>query len=391
MKPKIKAIYPVYRVSSDTIRVGAQIGISGDIKDQDGCITYLLQLCGGQHSIDDVLQILRTKYPYITRVQIEKAIQELDNQCYLEDAARQPDPELSDYDLERYEGNINYFSHFCRLKDDKFGFQTALKKSRVCLLGLGGGGSYILLHLAALGVGRIVAVDYDKIELGNLNRQVLYAEKDLGRSKAEVAYSLIKAFNPTIEFQAYEKHITSPRDVLEVADGCDLIIGAIDEPHLQVQRWINQAALQLQIPVIFGASQITKGRVFSVFPGETGCIDCLALHFRQTDPNFESQFWGFWHSGFRPVTVATSPNISMITSMIATETLNYLTGIRPCLSAGKMYQIDFLQQNSSVLFEWPRYPDKCPTCGKGSYEDWDFFTKLDQETDSSLNSRTNGE
>src|SRR6187549_599537 len=87
--------------------------------------------------------------------------------------------------------------------------QKRLKAARVLCIGAGGLGSPAALYLAAAGVGRLGLVDFDRVDLTNLQRQILYGTKDIGRSKLESARERITAVNPEIHVDTYETALTS--------------------------------------------------------------------------------------------------------------------------------------------------------------------------------------
>ena len=99
---------------------------------------------------------------------------------------------LSKIEKERYSRNIDFFGHYAPFEKNKFSYQETLRKSKVILLGCGGLGSHILFELVAMGVGEIKIVDFDKIELANFNRQILFKEKDIGLIKTEAAQKIFK-------------------------------------------------------------------------------------------------------------------------------------------------------------------------------------------------------
>src|SRR3546814_13820623 len=84
--------------------------------------------------------------------------------------------------------------------------QTMLQRSRVLVIGAGGLGCPALQYLAAAGVGKIIILDHDKIELSNLQRQVLFATSETGLFKATVAATKLRLMNPEIEIPGYRKH-----------------------------------------------------------------------------------------------------------------------------------------------------------------------------------------
>jgi len=96
--------------------------------------------------------------------------------------------------------------------------QVKLLESKVAVVGLGGLGSLVSMYLAALGVGKLIVVDYDEVGVENLNRQILYTTDDIGKSKATVAGERLKALNPLVEVEARNARITRD-NVAEVLEG----------------------------------------------------------------------------------------------------------------------------------------------------------------------------
>lgn len=240
-------------------------------------------------------------------------------------------------------------------------------------MGLGGGGSNILTMLAGLGPKKIIIADYDVVEESNLGRQLLYKEADVGTAKVEVAAKAISEINKDIIIEAHDKKIEKPDDVLEIIDGVDLVICAIDEPPFIAQRIVNEAIIKANVPCVFGASQVSRGRVFTVKPGETGCFDCLNLHYSMHDPQFVEQFIAFRDINFSPPTIAYAPAIFQLTSAIVDEAVRVITGYAEPRSLGTQYEINFEDGSSFQHPSWPRYEKQCPTCGAGKKEDWEIF------------------
>lgn len=99
--------------------------------------------------------------------------------------------------------------------------QEKLKKARVFIAGAGGLGSSSATYLAAAGVGTLRIVDHDKVELSNLNRQVLHWPEDIGQKKVSSAKGKLKQLNPQVKIEAVEERITEA-NVSKLVDGCDL-------------------------------------------------------------------------------------------------------------------------------------------------------------------------
>ena len=155
--------------------------------------------------------------------------------------------------------------------------------------------------------------------------------------------------------------------------GVDLVICAIDEPPFTAQRIVNQAIVEAKVPCVFGASQVSRGRVFTVIPEKTGCFDCLNLKYSKNDPQFLEQFIGFRNVDFNPPTIAYAPAIFQLTAAIVDEAVRVLTHYAKPRSLGTQYEVNYEDGSSFTHPSWERQASECPTCGSGSIEDWEIF------------------
>ena len=372
-RPRVKSIYPVYKVKGDVFRVGAQLGITTQFRDPENQLWTMIGLMDGARSIPEVTDCMLQRYPHLSRQDVLDGIDRLDKAGLLEHG------EDSDYDeernpLHRYIGNVNYFTHFLRLTDSRSQFQDKLAAARVCLLGLGGAGSNILKLLVGLGVGEIRAVDYDRVEISNLNRQFFYSEADIGRLKTEAAARTVSQMNSCVKLETINQKLTSSDQIADLIRGSDLVISTIDEPHFLALRRVNRACVKERIKCLFGVMQITRGRVFSIDPFQSGCFDCLNVHYHKIDPLFVDQFRGFHESNFKHQHIAFGPDIYVLCGRMANEAARIITGHMEPFSFGKQVEIDFKTGKSYVLRTWPRYPEECPTCGSGTEDQWPAFS-----------------
>lgn len=370
---RIKPIYPVYRVTETTFRIGAQFRVTVEIDDAEGHMWTLVHLLDGTRDLSAVTAAMQATFPALSPADVQDGIHALDELDFLEYVEPSEYDGVSETDLSRYCGNINYFSHFAKLGESPSQPQDRLREATVVLLGLGGGGSNILPLLAATGVGHIVAVDYDRVELTNLNRQCLFREADIGQLKTLAAARVIADMNSTTRVDTVSMRIDASEDVRSVIKGADLVVCAIDEPPFLAQRRVNHACIAENIPCLYGLSMVTSGRMFSVIPHESGCVDCLNVHYSKHDPVFVEQFKGFMDSGFVGPTVAFAPHIVRLSGLIATEAVRLLTNYTPPQSIGRQVEFDFESGEMSTLTSWPRYEQDCPTCGSGSAADWPIF------------------
>jgi len=148
--------------------------------------------------------------------------------------------------------------------------QQKLKAASALIVGAGGLGSPAALYLAAAGVGALFVVDPDDVDRSNLQRQILYAEKDVGRSKAETAADRLAALNPHIFIAGYNGAFdASTAD--ELVEGVDMVLDGTDD--FAVRYEVNAACVRHGKPLISGAIGRWTGQV-GVFAGQP-CYRCL--------------------------------------------------------------------------------------------------------------------
>lgn len=367
LQPRIKPIYPVYRLDEQTFRIGAQLGITVELADPAGHGWALVNLMDGTRTARELVADMQTRFPEVSAGDVERFVAMLDAEGVVENA--RPAPSLD----ERWDGNVNYFRHYARLGDGAETPQERLRRSRVVLLGLGGGGSTILPILAASGVGSILGVDYDRVERSNLNRQFLFRESDVGSYKTDAAARVMAEINSDVEFTTETLKVEAAEDVAPLVRGADLVICALDEPPFLAQRRVNRACVQEGVTCVYGFSQVSRGRVFTVIPGRSGCVDCLNIYYSKRDERFVAQFAGFQDSDFSPPTIAFSPDIVRLCGMIVVEAVRLLTSYAPPKSIATQFEVDLEADTAKPLLDWPRFPDECPTCGAGHEADWPVF------------------
>jgi molybdopterin/thiamine biosynthesis adenylyltransferase len=219
--------------------------------------------------------------------------------------------------------------------------QEKLKKARVFIAGAGGLGSSSATYLAAAGVGTLRIVDHDRVELSNLNRQVLHWPDNIGQTKVSSAESKLKQLNPQVKIEAIEEKITQA-NISKLVAGCDLIVDAMD--NLPTRYLLNKTAIEKNIPFFHGAVYGFEGRAMTVIPGKTACLRCV---YRGAIP--EEEF---------PVIGVTPAVIGCIQ---ATEVIKYLVGMGQLL-ANRLLVYDGLNMKFTE-FKVKKDPD-CPHCGK---------------------------
>lgn len=224
--------------------------------------------------------------------------------------------------------------------------QRRLKSSRVLLVGAGGLGSPVALYLAAAGVGTIGLVDYDDVDLSNLQRQILHGSAAIGSSKLDSASDRLRDINPNVDVALYATRLTSA-NALEIARGYDLIVDGTD--NFATRYLVNDTSVLLGIPNVYGAVHRFEGQA-SVFGTSTGpCYRCL---FREPPPpDLVPNCADAGVLGVVP---------GLIGTVQATEVIKLLLGLGDTL-AGRLLTIDALTMAFRTI-EIHRDPE-CPACG----------------------------
>lgn len=150
--------------------------------------------------------------------------------------------------------------------------QKKLKAAKVLMIGAGGLGSPLGLYLTAAGVGKIGIVDFDVVDLTNLQRQVLHSTQDVGRPKLDSARETLTGINPNVEIETYEERLSSENALRLFAD-YDVIVDGTD--NFPTQYLVNDACVLLGKPNVYGSILRFDGQV-SVFDAKRGpCYRCL--------------------------------------------------------------------------------------------------------------------
>ncbi len=152
--------------------------------------------------------------------------------------------------------------------------QLRLMQGRAVLCGCGALGTVIAETLVRAGVGTIRLVDRDFVEVSNLQRQILFDEADVAAQlpKAVAAAAKLRRINSTVQIEPVVADV-NPQNVRELFDGFDVILDGTD--NFETRFLINDAALELQTPWIYGGCIGSHGQMLTIFPGQTACLRCL--------------------------------------------------------------------------------------------------------------------
>lgn len=345
--------HPMPRETGVAFHYGHERGVA--IEDVDDAQLLLLSLLNGEHSFTDIVERLQAHDAHITTEDVAEQLDQLAELSLLEDIGVSPPPQLNAADLERYAGQIRFFSILDRTGKRRLEMQGRLKNARVLVLGLGGLGCNVLTGLAAAGVGFIRGVDGDTVEVSNLNRQVLYDVADIGQPKALAAAAHLRRFNPEITFEPLIEFIESSERIIEISDDVDLIALCADAPR-EIARWVNAAALATRTPFIMGGYRGMSAEVgLFVVPGKTACLGCDLSQMSGPPPAALSWINDGLHHPTSYMTTAAAA------SLTCGEIIKHLTGFATPATYNAIYTLDF-ESLTLTSSPQPRNP-QCPVCG----------------------------
>jgi sulfur-carrier protein adenylyltransferase/sulfurtransferase len=226
--------------------------------------------------------------------------------------------------------------------------QQRMMEAKVLVIGAGGLGSPAAMYLAAAGVGTLGLVDFDKVELSNLQRQLLHDTDDVGRPKVDSARDRLNDLNPNVEVVPHEALLTS-ENAFAILGGYDVVVDGTD--NFPVRYLVNDATQMLGKPLVYGSIYQWEGQASVFLPGrDAPCYRCL---FPEPPPP------GTVPSCAEGGVFGVLPGI--IGSVQAVEAIKLVLGVGDPL-VGKLLIYDALSNEfTTVKLRWD--PD-CPVCGK---------------------------
>jgi len=223
--------------------------------------------------------------------------------------------------------------------------QQRLTNSRVLIIGLGGLGSPVALYLAAAGVGHLELVDFDDVDLSNLQRQILHSTDNIGQAKTASAQQQLQRLNPLINITMQNKKLEG-QALINAAQQADIVVDASD--NFATRFAVNHACLAAQTPLVSAAAIRMEGQisVFRCDQSDMPCYQCLYQDTGEEDTNCTDNG-------------VLAPMVGILGSMQALETLKLLLNIGESLT-GKLMLFD------GMTMEWRsmrlRKDPNCPVC-----------------------------
>lgn len=210
--------------------------------------------------------------------------------------------------------------------------QEQLLNAKVVVVGLGGLGSIVTQYLTAAGVGSLFIVDFDKVEISNLQRQILYREKHQGYGKAEKAVETLSELNSSTRI--IHKNCRWEECADEILDfKADIIIDCVDA--MGVKFGLNDFAVKHRIPLVHGGTVAMGGQLTTIIPGESGCLRCI---FGDVEPD---------HTSSDDLGIL-GPVAGTFGSLQALEAIKYLAGMDDILT-NKLLTMDLKRMNFKTI------------------------------------------
>ncbi len=244
------------------------------------------------------------------------------------------------------EEKIRYTRHFNVPEIGEAG-QLKLKDASVLIIGAGGLGSASSLYLAAAGIGRIGIVDSDKVELSNLQRQIVHSMNSIGTSKVGSARERLLGLNPSIEVNGIHERLTAA-SIEKIFSDYSIMIDATD--NLETRYLLNQACVQTKKPLVYGAVFQFYGQLSVFDAGQGPCFRCVFREIPTEEVIMANRGVG-----------VVSPLPGVIGTLQAVEAIKLILHVGTP-SIGKLLLFDGLQmqfQHISI-----RKDPSCPVCSR---------------------------
>jgi len=222
--------------------------------------------------------------------------------------------------------------------------QTKLLNSKVLIIGLGGLGTPVAMYLSAAGVGQLTLVDFDTVDISNLQRQFIHSHHNIGVDKVTSAKQRLQDINPEINYRTINAELSVPELQHEISQH-DLVLDCSD--NFPTRFRINKACVETATPLVSGAVIRMEGQIstFDYRQDNQACYQCLYGEVGETEDSCTN-------------TGVLAPVAGVIGSLQATEALKLLVGL-PCLT-GRLLIFDakYMQWREIKLSKDPH----CATC-----------------------------
>ncbi len=355
--PRIKYEHRPRRLTDGSIRIGGRIyGLAFEIKDPDGQIWALLELLDGSRTVDQVVHHLIHQFPELRPDDARSGVEQIIAAGYVEDAAEVEPPGLTSRERERYSRSRNFFQWIDLVpRETSWHSQLKLRRSNVIIVGLGGTGGAAALALTMSGVGHLHCVEPDTVELSNLNRQILYAESDIGKPKLDAALARLQAVNSDVAITGQRLEVTSSEMLADLIRGFDLLVMTADSPP-DIRTWASLASNKTKVPWVHGGYSGPMTTAGCYIPGAGPCYDCVRITSNENQPEVTAE----WAGDDRSAHSANAVSAGLTGYLVAHAAIGALTGV-PALPTNCTLALSLVRQDHAVIHSADACREECPT------------------------------
>lgn len=364
-RPMIKCEHRPVRFGDDLVRIGGIVpGIGTDVADPDGWVWALVELLDGTRTVDQVVAELVHRFPTRpaadVRAEVLTDLSTLVEAGFVEDADAPLPEDLTAAERERYSrgrGLWRWMDRSPRLSS--WEAQLRLRQARVVVIGLGGAGSTAALSLVVSGVGAVHCVEPDVVELSNLNRQILFTERDVGRPKVEAGVTRLREHNSDVTITGEALTITGPEMIAQLAARFDIVALAADRPW-QIRSWTNQACVRTGTAWAHCGYHGPRVNV-GVYRPDTGpCYDCAYAAERQRLASLPPRTLAANPRG-NPQQAANAVSAGIAGHVLAHMVMCLITEV-PRARVNCEYGLNLVALNDSAVLGPTQPRPDCPTC-----------------------------
>lgn len=259
--------------------------------------------------------------------------------------------EKSNYLSDVYKKNreVLFFSMF-KGCDNGVKAYNNLTKKHITIIGVGAIGNIILETLARAGISNFTLIDFDTVDESNLQRQVLFNNKDINKLKVNVAKEKILEIIPTAKIKTSNINILNNQ--FDLDSHSDLIICTADSSVMEIRNKINKISISRQIPVVFAGFSEYMGIIGPLLiPHKTACWKCITESIGKSSRDLN-------HNRIIPSLGALC---NVVGSILGTELIKYFTDISRCKILGQELIYD-ISDSTINQHKWDKIPS-CPECG----------------------------
>lgn len=366
-KPLLKQIFSDFYLENNVLHI-----ITGnndlEIDDPTEDIYKLLKLLDGTKSINDLNKLTLLDVEIITDF-----IESLEQLGLIEDGAYESSL-LNENEIKKYHVNLNYFSSIANNGENSISYQEKLKKSTVLILGLGGY-SLIAASLAGMGIGKIIGIDFDLVEESNLNRQIMFDLKDIGKLKTEAIKEKIVNLNDAVKTDFINIKVSSSSSIIKYIQEADYVIDGIDQPGIISSRWVNNCCVDQKKPYFHGGIRNNKIQFFKYFP-DNACYDCMLLEMLSEEKS-SSMLNHYYGASFHGLNTAVPHNLCLLSSVAISECIKYILDVQSGIKSNTLYEISDSDYSIKEKETWLKKAH-CPTCNTNHFSEPVSFKHLSE-------------